>query len=110
MRSKIKITDLRDRVTLYPITGYNDAVTGAPKRTFDTVGKQIYAKVRRAIGSDPTAADKTKVVSNFEIMVRIDTITYKVEDKIVYDGFTLYIKDIKQVDIWYQTLICYDEY
>ena len=110
MRSKIKITELRDRVTLYPITGYNDAVTGAPKRTFETTGKQIYAKVRRAIGSDPTAADKTKVVSNFEIMVRIDTITYKVEDKIVYDGFTLYIKDIKQVDIWYQTLICYDEY
>lgn len=110
MRSKVKITELRDRVTLYSITGYNDAVTGAPKRTFDTTGKQIYAKVRRAIGSDPTAADKTKVVSNFEIMVRIDTIVYKVEDKIVYDGFTLYIKDIKQVDIWYQTLICYDEY
>ena len=86
MRSKVKITELRDRVTLYSITGYNDAVTGAPKRTFDTVGKQIYAKVRRAIGSDPTAADKTKVVSNFEIMVRIDTIVYKVEDKIVYNG------------------------
>lgn len=120
MRSKIKITDLRDRVTLYPITGYNDAVTGAPKRTFDTTGKQIYAKVRRSIGSMPDAgnntnsvsssSDKTKVVSNFEIMVRIDSIVYKVEDKIVYDGFTLYIKDIKQVDIWYQTLICYDEY
>jgi len=120
MRSKIKINELRDRITLYPITGYNDAVTGVPKRTFDTVGRQIYAKVRRAIGSMPDAgnisnsvsasSDKTKVVSNFEITVRIDSIVYKVEDKVIYDGFTLYIKDIKQVDLLYQTLMCYDEY
>lgn len=110
MRSKIKINEIRDRVTLYPIIGYNDPITGAPKKTYESIGKPIYAKVRRTLGSEPTTDDKTKVVSNWEITVRIDSIAYKVEDRIVYDVFNMSIKDIQQIDIWYQKLICYHEY
>ena len=120
MRSKISFSELRDRVILYPITGYNDVVTGVPKRTFSATGTTVYAKVRRSIASDPTApssnsnlrssSDKTKVVYNVEVTVRIDNVVYNVEDKIIWDNRTMYIKDIKQIDIWFQNLICFDEY
>jgi hypothetical protein len=110
MRSRIKIADLRDRIKLYSLTLYNDATTGVPKATYSGTGTDLYAMVRRAIGSDPTGDDKTKVVSNYEITIRIDSTVIKVEDKIVWDSRNMIIKDIQQIDIWYQKLICYNEY
>ncbi len=110
MRSKIKTGDLRDRIKLHSITVYNSTVNGVPTQTYNSVGLDIWAMVRRGLSSMPETADKTKVVSNFEITVRIESIVYKVEDKIVWDDRTMYIKDIQQIDTWYQKLICYHEY
>lgn len=94
---------------LYPVLLYNDATSGVPKHTYST-GTKLYCMIRRTIGSDPDATDKTKVTSNFEIVVRIDNTVYTVEDKIVWNGFAMKIKNIEQIDIWYQKLICFSEY
>jgi len=111
MRSKIKMSLLRDRIALHPITGYSDPDTGLPTKTYNTTATAAFAMVRRAIGAkQETKDDKTKVESNFEITVRIDSIAYKVEDKIVWDGHTMYIRDIDQIDLVYQKLICFREY
>jgi len=110
MRSKIKTGDLRDRIALHSITLYNSTANGVPTHSYNSVGLDIWAMVRRGLSSTPETADKTKVVSTFEITVRIESIVYKVEDKIIWDGHTMYIKDIQQIDNWYQKLICYYEY
>jgi hypothetical protein len=117
MRSKIKTGDLRDRIALHSITLYNSTANGVPTHTYNSVGLDIWAMVRRGLSStqdnadrSSDSSDKTKVVSNFEITVRIESIVYKVEDKIIWDDRTMYIKDIQQIDNWYQKLICYHEY
>lgn len=111
MKSKIKITALRDRVALYSLTGYNDSTTGLPGKTYSTTAIGAFAMVRRSLGSKmDTKDDKTTMESNFEITVRIDSIVYKPEDKLVWDGHTMYIRDIQQIDLWYQKLICFREY
>jgi len=111
MKSKIKITSLRDRIALYSLTGYNNAITGLPGKTYSDTAVGVFAMVRRALGSkQETKDDKTAIESNFEITVRIDTIVYKAEDKIIWDGHTMYIRDIDQIDLWYQKLICFREY
>lgn len=108
MRTKIKAGEINDRCTLYPITGYNNNTTGLPDRTYGTA-VPIYAKVRRTLASTQEG-DKTKVVNNWSITTRIDSIAYKPDDKIVWSDFTMHIKDIQQIDIYYQNLICYNEY
>lgn len=111
MKSKIKITLLRDRIALYSLIGYNNAITGLPGKTYSSDGVGLFAMVRRSLGSKMDVKDdKTAIESNFEITVRIDTTVYKAEDKIVWDGHTMYIRDIQQIDLWYQKLICFREY
>jgi hypothetical protein len=108
MKSKIKISDLRYRMTLYPITGYNDPTNGAPSQTFGP-GQDIYCAAKlntKAVIKD----DKTYSVQEYSITVSRDDITYKIQDKVTINGRTLYIRDIKDIDLWFQQLICTDEH
>lgn len=108
MKSKIKISDLRDQVTIHHLVSYNDAATGLPKKEYEQ-HKIIHAKVRRSIGADINDPDKTKRVTTFEIIMRIDNTIINVEDRVVWQANTLTVKEIEQIDIWYQKLTCYKE-
>lgn len=109
MRSRIKTAELHDIVSLYPLTEYNDPNTGLPIKVYGPSDIKIYGKVRRTIGSS-NDSDKVKVVNSWTITVRIDSIAYKVEDKITWSTHHMIIKEINQVDMYYQNLICYDEH
>jgi len=107
MKSKIKTAELRDVVQHHPITAHNDA-TGLPSPQYGTA-QNIYAKVRLTLASI-IKDDKSQVVHNYTITTRIDSRVYNIDDKIVYNGKTMYIKSIDQLDIWFQNLVCYYEY
>jgi hypothetical protein len=92
MNSKIKITDLRERMTLYPIIGYNDT-NGVPAHQYATTGTDIYCKVQKSTRSVQDN-DKTRSVQQIKFTVRRDDITYKIEDRIIWLSATVTITDI----------------
>jgi hypothetical protein len=108
IKSKIKMADLRDRLTLQPVNAYNDTANGVPMHAYSTPGTDIYCSVMRSTKSVQDD-DKTKSVQDMKFVVRLDDIIYTIEDRIVYAGQNYFIKDIIDIDLWYRSLICYKE-
>jgi len=104
LSTKIKIADLRDRITISYVSVYNDTTTGAPSATY-TAGPTLWAMVRLRIISDPEQ-DKTKVEQGYEIIIRKDSYPIKPQDKIVWGTYTLYIRGIEDIDVFFTKLTC----
>lgn len=104
LTSKIKIADLRDRIAVSHVSVYNDTTTGAPSATY-TAGPTLWAMVRLRIISDPEQ-DKTKVEQGYEIIIRKDSYPIKPQDKIVWGTYTLYIRGIEDIDVFFTKLTC----
>lgn len=109
MKTKINISDLRNRIKLYPITGYNNTQNGTPGHTYNSTYTDVWCKaVLSTELSD--SEDKNHTIQKYTLTVRKDEIVYKLEDKIVLNNRTIYIKEIKEIDIWYQSLTCTEQH
>lgn len=109
MNSKIKISDLRDKILIRHQTGEHDT-DGMPGRSY-TDGPEIYAKLQRstvAHAPDEKIPDKYKVVQMWDVLIRKEGYPIKINDRINYFDLNLNVEAIEDVDIWYQKLKCSD--
>lgn len=108
LKTKIKISDLRDRVTIDHITAYNSADTGAPLRAY-TSGPTMWAQVRYRIISGEQA-DKTKVEQGYEVVIRRETHPIKIQDRVTWNTKVMYIRSMEDIDIYFIKLTCSNVY